>query len=896
MMVQRDMKIYTIAFLIFYTIASTSQTIIVKPYLQDATPASIVIMWETDVAVTGKVKWGESPFALIDSVPSVTHTGSGSTEIHTANLNSLSAQTKYYYRVELASGTASALYHFRTPSLAEDEKTVRLMAISDMQRDGSNPNKFHEIVNQGIIPVVQSIIDTSLSELDAVLIPGDLVVTGGNYGQWKDHFFNPVDNLSPYTPFYPVPGNHEYHGGGLPNFLSYFHLPENGPPALVEQCWFKDISNVRIVGLNSNSGAADKTLQLSWLGEMLSTLCSNEEIDFVFAELHHPYKSELWTPGESDFTGDIIELLENFTTNCGKPSIHFYGHTHGYSRGQSRDHQHLWVNVATAGGNIDYWGEFSNQDYPEFVTSQDEYGFVYVESEAGSDPEFRLTRYSRGDEFNSLNNEIRDVIVVRKNEIAPQTPLAIFPNSDTVESSCLLLKASDFSDGTDYHQASHWQIARNNQFLPNQIIAQKWAQHKNDYDEVDLQLNDDLTDETFENLAADSSYFWRVRYRDPHLKWSEWSTPASFYLINTTSAITGNLINNGGAENDTANWIGHIESLMSNECNSVPAFAGSHLFGVGGICANESNLGEAYQVVDLSPYANQIAQGNVGAELMVYMRDFSGSDVPSAYMTFFDSLGALISTSTSISNASATWLQRNVTHQIPTDARSMRVQLQGVRNAGSDNDSYFDEISMHLVTVVDCANCFASALGPYIDNDEDGFCADIDCQDQDSLSYPGALELCDGIDNNCDGLTDSGDTVAWTGAGDGVSWHDADNWDQQIIPLPCQRVLINTMDSIAVASHVIIKGLEVVSGFVRIDSGTLFHIEGHDDNVTPACHVAGTFVNAGRMDISTSAGEGLRLIGLLVNLGRIYINDIELTRLEVELGGEFVNEAELEVE
>ncbi len=82
----------------------------------------------------------------------------------------------------------------------------------------------------------------------------------------------------------------------------------------------------------------------------------------MFAQLHHPHKSELWIPGEISYTGDVIELMENFTEECGKPSIHFFGHTHGYSRGQSHNHNHLWVNVATAGGAIDHWGEYPQAD------------------------------------------------------------------------------------------------------------------------------------------------------------------------------------------------------------------------------------------------------------------------------------------------------------------------------------------------------------------------------------------------------------------------------------------------------------------------------------------------------------------------------------------------------
>ena len=89
----------------------------------------------------------------------------------------------------------------------------------------------------------------------------------------------------------------------------------------------------------------------------------------------------------------IVEKLEKFSTDSGKPSIHFFGHTHGYSRGQSKDHKHLWVNVASAGGAIDNWGEFEGRDYDEFTVTQDEYGFVMVEVDGSQeDPKFTIKR------------------------------------------------------------------------------------------------------------------------------------------------------------------------------------------------------------------------------------------------------------------------------------------------------------------------------------------------------------------------------------------------------------------------------------------------------------------------------------------------------------------------
>jgi hypothetical protein len=337
------------------------------------------------------------------------------------------------------------------------------------------------------------------------------VDNGWAQAEWKDQFFAPGAPLFASVPLYPVPGNHE---GNSPHYFRYFHLPED------EHAYTVDHGNLRVIGLDSNTGYRTDA-QLAWLDDVLTRTCTEPGIDFVFAQLHHPWKSELWNPGEEDWSGEVVDRLTTFSTECSKPSIHFFGHTHGYSRGEDRDHQHLMVNVSSAGGALDRWGEQAQTDYPEFAVSQDEYGFVLVEVSGGSDARFELLRFSRGTPESPVDNALSDHIVVRKTNTAPAIP--------ALTATCvgsLAAVGSGFTDADgDAHQATHWQVAPDCTDWSAPLVD-RWRQRRNEYGGIDLQAGDDLGDEDFPEVTSGSACV-RVRYRDEGLVWSAWSDGAT---------------------------------------------------------------------------------------------------------------------------------------------------------------------------------------------------------------------------------------------------------------------------------------------------------------------------------------------------------------------------------
>ena len=753
------MRIFrTVAFVFFISwflsqcsAALAFQEMIVEPFLQQATSSSIWVVWETDEDSETRVEYGLTD-ALGSEQVGAAIPNVGSSIIHQAKLTDLLPETKYYYRV-VTGAAVSGVFDFKTPAKSTSGYPLRFAAYSDAQIDGGNPNKHQEIVNDGIISYVAKQYGPDLcEELDFVMVPGDLVSTGGNHSHWLNHFFGQAKNLYRHVPLYPVPGNHE---NNSPLYFRYFNLPENGTAGFIEHWYFHDYGNVRIIGLDSNPGFRIQE-QLDWLETVLADAGKNQVVDFVFAQLHHPHKSELWTPGELDYTGDVIQRLEQFTSSTGKPSVHFFGHTHGYSRGQSRDHNHLWVNVASGGGNLDYWGEFANFDYPEFQYTTPEYGFTIVEVEAGDDPRFVMKRLSRGNEVVAKDNELIDVVTIRRNNQPPAQPAGIgcAALGHNLSPDEVLLEATDFSDPDGgEHLESQFQLALGTSDF-SQPVQDLWIRKENwyapagatgiadGYFSVNNVSNPEILSVATGPLESKTQYFWRVRYRDDSLTWSEWSEINSF--TTSESSFGPNLLSNAGAEDGVVNWEivdSPLESLIAGECGSgTNPVVGNRFFAIGGVCANEDGYGEALQSVDVSSQADLADAGDLSIKFGAQLKNYSGADRPEVWLVFKDANNGQLGATPRLQGATPAWVGKTNSVYVPALTRTIEYHMAGTRFAGTDNDSYLDELNLQVrksdadevvkgdVNLDGVVNLLD--VNPFVESLQNGFFqpeADVDC-------------------------------------------------------------------------------------------------------------------------------------------------------------------------
>jgi len=251
------------------------------------------------------------------------------------------------------------------------------------------------------------------------------------------------------------------------------------------------------------------------------------------------------------------------------------------------------------------------------------------------------------------------------------------------------------------HGQSHWQVSTQEDDF-NNPVAESWKNFENWYFDEDTQDGDDLTDETIFGLDEFSSYQWRVRYRDKEMNWSNWSDPATF----TTGASIAqpNLLVNPGAEDSLSNWTiieGVVESLESNICEGVPAYLGDRYFAVGGLCEH-SELGRAIQNIDVSAYADSIDTGIFSVTFGGYFSNFSGSDQPEMRIIFLDENNNDIGQSNTLTPLNSSWTMLGLEELIPAETKTIQVELKGTRNAGTDNDSYFDELFLRVGSIAGC--------------------------------------------------------------------------------------------------------------------------------------------------------------------------------------------------
>ena len=295
------------------------------PYLQLATPTSMIVRWRTDNATDSQVRVGDSLGAF-----SRTITLPGATTEHSVLIDALSPDTTYYYTVgatgQIMEG-GGPTHSFTTPQVPAPGTSFRTWILGD----SGTANVLARAVRNAYYDFAAG------SPADLWLMLGDNAYPDGTDGQYQEAVFDIYHSVLWNTPLFSTLGNHDARSANSSTqtgvYYDIFDLPaaaQGGGMASGTEAYYSfDWGDVHFVCLDSEE--SDRTLSgpmLTWLASDLAATTRS----WIIAFWHHPP----YTKGshDSDTESKLIDMRENAVNlleDWGVDLV-FTGHSHSYER------------------------------------------------------------------------------------------------------------------------------------------------------------------------------------------------------------------------------------------------------------------------------------------------------------------------------------------------------------------------------------------------------------------------------------------------------------------------------------------------------------------------------------------------------------------------------------
>lgn len=305
--------IYTLAscFLFFFLLATPASAVSFtrSVFLQNVTTNSIEFRWVTDTNEQLVVKYGTST-SYGAQVTSDTVSGQTNISNNHAKITGLTANTKYFYQVTTAGGTAltpagDANHYFRTSPPIGSATPFTFAIWGDSGGAGS--------ANTSAL---------STQKPDITFVAGDIA-----YGYTTDFnnnnskYFNVYgSNIMRFSPFFVTCGNHET---SCPTVMADHSLPGGGS-MWGQSTYSFDYGNVHFVALNSNGSFSYPTdTQMS---KALTDLKASSQPWKVILWHHNG-----WSHGSHSTDTTRQTQIGNLARDGGADLV-FWGHSHSYER------------------------------------------------------------------------------------------------------------------------------------------------------------------------------------------------------------------------------------------------------------------------------------------------------------------------------------------------------------------------------------------------------------------------------------------------------------------------------------------------------------------------------------------------------------------------------------
>jgi len=277
-----------------------------KPWVSwfDDPHQRIYISWETEESNKAIVYYGTDPDNLsLNEIETVAKT------LHHVNLTSLSANTKYYYKVEIE-GEIFGKGEFRTAPAPGTYSSFTWAMISDTQRTlGPGHNlKTAEALRGKNYTFVANV--------------GDIVDDGFDQIEY-DYYFGVSSIYFNTIPFVPVIGNHDIRKPSL--FQNYFI--NSADPSKKQFFYSFNWSSVHFQVLDFPHGRQSELTesQENW---MKQDLANAQSLPFRIVMFHCPIVGSAFFGRNEFLINNVLPILQEYNVTAV-----FHGHEHHFERG-----------------------------------------------------------------------------------------------------------------------------------------------------------------------------------------------------------------------------------------------------------------------------------------------------------------------------------------------------------------------------------------------------------------------------------------------------------------------------------------------------------------------------------------------------------------------------------
>lgn len=289
------------------------------PYLQSATPTSIVVRWRTDAPTASAVHYGPAGGA-----PDRVAEGEGPTTEHVVTLNDLTPDADCRYAID-----GAGEHTFHTPPPAGPARPFRLWVLGD---PGTGDDRARSVRD--------AYLDfTRDHRADLCLLLGDNAYPDGTDANYQRGFFDTYPDILASLPLWPSLGNHDTHsaksGSQSGPYFEIFTVPTRGEaggvPSGTEAYYSFNYANVHFISLDtSDSNRAPDGPMLKWLK---ADMAATKQL-WIVAFFHHPPYTKGNHDSDDPRNHDLFEVRNQILPmlEAGGVDLILAGHSHVYER------------------------------------------------------------------------------------------------------------------------------------------------------------------------------------------------------------------------------------------------------------------------------------------------------------------------------------------------------------------------------------------------------------------------------------------------------------------------------------------------------------------------------------------------------------------------------------